>query len=71
MVIGGRYTLRCGESGLSRLAWVAGDLLMAAPVRRLPLRWKCGIAASGCDFGQPVSNALFAPRQSQKTVSKT
>ena len=33
MVIGGRYTVRCGESGRSRLAnsRVAGDLLMAPP----------------------------------------
>ncbi|WP_292550460.1 hypothetical protein [Mesorhizobium sp.] len=74
IVIGGRYTLRCGESGRSRLAnsRVAGDLLMAPPVRRLlePQR-KSGIAVPGCDFGQPVSNALFAPRQSRKIVLET
>jgi hypothetical protein len=32
---------------------------------------ECGVAAFMYDFRQPVSNALFAPRQSQKIVLET
>src|SRR5438445_11523642 len=73
MVIGGRYTLRWGESGRSRLAAarVAGDLLMAPLVRCPEPRWKAAFAAFMYDFGQPFSNALFAPRQSRKIVLET
>ncbi|MBZ9675359.1 hypothetical protein [Mesorhizobium sp. ES1-1] len=49
IVMGGRYTLRCGDSGRSRLAksWVAGDLLMA-PQFGVPVP----VAQSDLDFGK-------------------
>jgi hypothetical protein len=44
---------------------------MAAPVRSPEPQWNAAFAAFMCDFRQPVSNALFAPRQSQKIVLET
>ncbi|CDX25833.1 hypothetical protein MPLB_690042 [Mesorhizobium sp. ORS 3324] len=50
---------------------MAGDLLMAPPVRRPGAVTDAAFAAFIYDFGQPVSNALFAPRQSRKIVLET
>jgi hypothetical protein len=44
---------------------------MAPPVRRPGAAINAAFAAFTYDFGQAVSNALFASRQSQKIVLET